>query len=190
MGLRVPKTPVRSPRANARCERPIGTIRRECLDFLTPRGNRRSIARSTRPRTRRGAPLSRNYEDRENQDGQARLRDLRILCVLCDYVGRMPVHGLISDRTLLQLKSRSDALRMLRDEGPLVPLAGCTDVYVSLNAGTLRSCAIRQPVAARRSARDRVARGCAVDRCPDDLLGHHPIADHPPPPGRCSRSRP
>jgi CO/xanthine dehydrogenase FAD-binding subunit len=27
---------------------------------------------------------------------------------------------------------------MLRDEGPLVPLAGCTDLYVSLNFGTLR----------------------------------------------------
>jgi xanthine dehydrogenase small subunit len=26
---------------------------------------------------------------------------------------------------------------MMRDEGPLVPLAGCTDVYVSLNFGTL-----------------------------------------------------
>ena len=27
-------------------------------------------------------------------------------------------------------------LALLRDEGPLVPLAGCTDVYVSLNFGT------------------------------------------------------
>jgi CO/xanthine dehydrogenase FAD-binding subunit len=27
---------------------------------------------------------------------------------------------------------------MLRDEGPLVPLAGCTDLYVALNFGTLR----------------------------------------------------
>ena len=26
---------------------------------------------------------------------------------------------------------------MLRDEGPLVPLAGCTDIYVNLNFGTL-----------------------------------------------------
>ena len=30
-----------------------------------------------------------------------------------------------------------DALKMLRDEGPLTPLAGCTDLYVLLNAGTL-----------------------------------------------------
>src|SRR5512134_3885352 len=26
---------------------------------------------------------------------------------------------------------------MLRDDGPLVPMAGCTDLYVSLNFGTL-----------------------------------------------------
>jgi len=29
-------------------------------------------------------------------------------------------------------------VKMLRDEGPLVPLAGCTDLYVALNFGTLR----------------------------------------------------
>ena len=32
----------------------------------------------------------------------------------------------------------SDALKMLRDEGPLVPMAGCTDLYVALNFGTLK----------------------------------------------------
>jgi putative transposase len=35
-GLRVLKTPVRSPQANAFCERLLGTLRRECLDFLIP----------------------------------------------------------------------------------------------------------------------------------------------------------
>lgn len=45
--------------------------------------------------------------------------------------------GLISTRTLLQPRSLSDALKMLRDEGPLVPMAGCTDLYVALNSGTL-----------------------------------------------------
>ena len=44
----------------------------------------------------------------------------------------------ISHRHLLKPASLSDALRMLRDEGPLVPLAGCTDLYVSLNFGTLQ----------------------------------------------------
>jgi putative transposase len=34
MGLTVVKTPVRCPQANAFCERLIGTVRRECLDWL------------------------------------------------------------------------------------------------------------------------------------------------------------
>lgn len=45
--------------------------------------------------------------------------------------------GSISNRSLLQPRSLTDALKMLRDEGPLVPMAGCTDLYVSLNFGTL-----------------------------------------------------
>jgi xanthine dehydrogenase small subunit len=44
----------------------------------------------------------------------------------------------ISNRTLLQPRSLADALKMLRDEGPLVPMAGCTDLYVSLNFNTLK----------------------------------------------------
>ena len=43
----------------------------------------------------------------------------------------------VSRLELLQPRSVREALRMLRDEGPLVPLAGCTDVYVGLNFGTL-----------------------------------------------------
>ncbi len=35
-GIRVLKTPVRAPMANAFRERLIGTIRRECLDYLIP----------------------------------------------------------------------------------------------------------------------------------------------------------
>src|SRR3979411_3185670 len=45
--------------------------------------------------------------------------------------------GSISNRQLFQPRSLIDALKMLRDEGPLVPLAGCTDLYVALNFGTL-----------------------------------------------------
>jgi xanthine dehydrogenase small subunit len=37
---------------------------------------------------------------------------------------------------LLQPRSLAEALRMLRDEGPLVPLAGCTDLYVGFHFGT------------------------------------------------------
>jgi xanthine dehydrogenase small subunit len=47
------------------------------------------------------------------------------------------MQGTISGRHLLEPRSLPDALKMLRDEGPLVPLAGCTDLYVSLNFGTL-----------------------------------------------------
>jgi xanthine dehydrogenase small subunit len=43
----------------------------------------------------------------------------------------------VSSLELLQPRTVREALRMLRDEGPLVPLAGCTDVYVGLNFGTL-----------------------------------------------------
>lgn len=43
----------------------------------------------------------------------------------------------ISSLYLLEPRSLREALRMLRDDGPLVPLAGCTDTYVNLNFGTL-----------------------------------------------------
>ena len=36
MGLTVLRMPVQAPQANAFCERLVGTIRRECLDFLIP----------------------------------------------------------------------------------------------------------------------------------------------------------
>jgi len=36
LGLKTMRTPVRAPQANAYCERLIGTIRRECLDFIIP----------------------------------------------------------------------------------------------------------------------------------------------------------
>lgn len=35
-GLRVLRTPARAPQANAYCERLVGTVRRECLDFMIP----------------------------------------------------------------------------------------------------------------------------------------------------------
>jgi transposase InsO family protein len=40
MGVRVLKTPAQAPQANAFCERLIGTLRRECLDFLIPLNER------------------------------------------------------------------------------------------------------------------------------------------------------
>ena len=47
-GLRVLHTPVRAPKANAYCERLVGTVRRECLDFLIPL-NERHLRRALRP---------------------------------------------------------------------------------------------------------------------------------------------
>jgi CO/xanthine dehydrogenase FAD-binding subunit len=41
--------------------------------------------------------------------------------------------------TVLRPKRLSEALALLRDEGPLTPLAGGTDLYVGLNAGTERA---------------------------------------------------
>jgi CO/xanthine dehydrogenase FAD-binding subunit len=48
------------------------------------------------------------------------------------------VRTAISPLVLLQPRSLRDAVRLLREQGPLTPIAGCTDVYVGLNAGTLR----------------------------------------------------
>ena len=58
MGLRVLKTPVRAPQANAFCERVIGTIRRECLDFMIPMSERhvRAILREWFRHYNRGRP--------------------------------------------------------------------------------------------------------------------------------------
>src|SRR5581483_310589 len=58
MGLTVLKTPVRAPQANAFCERVIGTIRRECLDFMIPISERhvRVILREWVRHYNRGRP--------------------------------------------------------------------------------------------------------------------------------------
>ena len=48
------------------------------------------------------------------------------------------MQGTIAGRDLLEPRSLTDALEMLSQEGPLVPMAGCTDLYVALNFGTLR----------------------------------------------------
>jgi CO/xanthine dehydrogenase FAD-binding subunit len=39
--------------------------------------------------------------------------------------------------SLLQPRTLDEALGMLRDEGPLVPMAGCTDLYVGFHFGTV-----------------------------------------------------
>jgi hypothetical protein len=43
-GLQILETPTQSPQAHAFCERLIGTIRRECLDFIIPLSGSHSCA--------------------------------------------------------------------------------------------------------------------------------------------------
>jgi transposase InsO family protein len=40
MGVRILRTSVRAPKANSVCERLVGTLRRECPDFIIPLGER------------------------------------------------------------------------------------------------------------------------------------------------------
>jgi putative transposase len=58
LGLTVLKSPPHSPKANAICERVIGTIRRECLDWLIPlsKSHLRSILRSWVGHYKHGRP--------------------------------------------------------------------------------------------------------------------------------------
>ena len=77
--------------------------------------------------------------------------------------------GAIRDRQLPEPRSLSDALRMMRREGPLVPMAGCTDLYVSLQFGTLRATRFLNlwPLdELRGEQRDRLVTGARRDRAP------------------------
>lgn len=60
MGVRVLRTPVQTPQANAFCERLLGSLRRECLDFLIPFGEEhlRRALRAWRLHYNRGRPHS------------------------------------------------------------------------------------------------------------------------------------
>ncbi len=60
LGVRVLRTPVRAPMANAFCERLGGSLRRECLDFLIPlhEGHPRMIVKEWGLHYNRGRPHS------------------------------------------------------------------------------------------------------------------------------------
>jgi putative transposase len=60
LGVRVLRTPVRAPKANAVCERLGGSLRRECLDFLIPFNERhlQRIIREWITHYNRGRPHS------------------------------------------------------------------------------------------------------------------------------------
>ena len=61
LGLEVLRSPVASPKANSICERVIGAIRRECLDWMIPMSERhlRLILKSWVEHYNRGRPHSR-----------------------------------------------------------------------------------------------------------------------------------
>ena len=58
-GVRVIKTPVRSPQANSLAERYVGTLRRECLDHLLIQGKRPGVAGAITGFNRPGCSLGR-----------------------------------------------------------------------------------------------------------------------------------
>ena len=60
LGVRIMRTPVRSPKANSRCERLGGSLRRECLDLVIPFGERhlQLIVKSWITHYNRGRPHS------------------------------------------------------------------------------------------------------------------------------------
>ena len=60
LGVQVLRSPVASPKANSICERVIGTIRRECLDWMIPltEAHLRSILREWTTHYNQGRPHS------------------------------------------------------------------------------------------------------------------------------------
>jgi len=83
MDLKVLKTPFQAPQANAFCERLIGTVRRECLDFLIPLNERhlRSLLKEWVTHYNRGRPhasLGPGIPDLRSGQQQARLCGHRI----------------------------------------------------------------------------------------------------------------
>ncbi|MEO8036740.1 MAG: integrase core domain-containing protein, partial [Acidobacteriota bacterium] len=58
LGVEILKSPPRSPKANSFCERVIGTLRRECLDWIIPlgEGQIRAVVREWMGHYNRGRP--------------------------------------------------------------------------------------------------------------------------------------
>ena len=92
-GMRIIKTPVRSPRANSFAERDVGTLRRECLDHLLIYGERHLLQIL--------AEYSRHYnEHRPHQSREQRPplhKPGQTIDVTARIKRRQVVHGLISE---------------------------------------------------------------------------------------------
>jgi transposase InsO family protein len=83
MDLKILKTPFQAPQANAFCERLVGTIRRECLDFVIPLNERhvQRILKEWVTHYNRGRPhssLGPGIPDLRSSQQQARLCGHRI----------------------------------------------------------------------------------------------------------------
>jgi putative transposase len=92
-GVRMIKTPVRSPRANSFAERFVGTLRRECLDHLLIDGEqhlRRVLAEYAQHYTEHRPHQSREQRPPVHKPGQS-------VDVTARIVRRQVVHGLISE---------------------------------------------------------------------------------------------
>jgi transposase InsO family protein len=92
-GMRIIKTPVRSPRANSFAERYVGTLRRECLDHLLIHGEqhlRRVLGE-----------YSRHYNDHRPHQSREQRPPLHESGQGVDVTARIKrthvVHGLISE---------------------------------------------------------------------------------------------
>jgi putative transposase len=92
-GMRIIKTPIRSPRANSMAERYVGTLRRECLDHLLIYGERhlRRIL----------AEYSRRYNEHRPHQSREQRPPLHEPVQTVDVTGRIErrqvVHGLINE---------------------------------------------------------------------------------------------
>jgi putative transposase len=92
-GVRVIKTPVRSPQANSFAERYVGTLRRECLDHLLIHGERhvrRVLAEYSRHYNEHRPHQSREQRPPLHEPGQP-------VDVTARITRRQVVHGLINE---------------------------------------------------------------------------------------------
>ncbi len=92
-GVRVIKTPVRSPRANSFAERYVGTLRRECLDHLLIHGERhlwRTLSEYARHYNDHRPHQSREQRPPLHEPGQP-------VDVTARITRRQVVHGLINE---------------------------------------------------------------------------------------------
>ena len=92
-GMRIIKTPVRSPRANSFAERYVGTLRRECLDHLLIHGERhlrRILAEYARHYNEHRPHQSREQRPPLHEPGEA-------VDVTSRIKRRQVVHGLINE---------------------------------------------------------------------------------------------